>query len=52
MIEFIQTNLSTIIIATVVFGGIAAGIIVTIRKRLAGKGSSCSCGCDDCPRSK
>ncbi|MBR5783127.1 MAG: FeoB-associated Cys-rich membrane protein [Clostridia bacterium] len=40
-------NLPTIITATVIFGIVAAIIIVGIRNRKKGK-SSCGCGCSGC----
>lgn len=52
MIDFLRTNLATIIISIILLCVVAA-IIVTMRKnKKAGKTcSSCGCGCSSCPNS-
>lgn len=48
--QWLANNLSTIIIALVVAGAIAAIIVAMIRSKKKGK-TSCGCGCDGCPMS-
>jgi hypothetical protein len=50
MIDFIVSNLGTIIVGLIVLAIIVAIIVKKIKDRKAGK-SSCSCGCSNCPSS-
>ena len=48
MIEFIINNIGTIIVAAILLLVVAL-IVIRLIKRTASGGTTCSCGCDDCP---
>ncbi len=48
MLQWIQSNLATIIGAAIVLGIFLAIVFNGIRKRKKGQ-SGCGCGCDGCP---
>ncbi|MDE6659609.1 MAG: FeoB-associated Cys-rich membrane protein [Eubacterium sp.] len=50
MLAFLTANLSTIIIAVIVIGILAAIIVKMIKDKKKGK-SSCGCGCSNCAAS-
>ncbi len=50
MLDWLISNLGTIIIGIIVFGCAAAVVFSMARKKKNGK-SSCSCGCSGCPLS-
>jgi hypothetical protein len=50
-VDFIRTNLSTIIVAIVVFGVLGLVSFNLIRNIRKGK-SACGCGCDKCGAAK
>lgn len=50
MIEFLISNLATIIVGLVVGTVVALIIIKLIRDKKKGK-SGCGCGCENCPSS-
>lgn len=51
MLAFLTANLSTIIIAVIVIGILAAVIVKMIKDKKKGK-SSCGCGCENCAASE
>ena len=51
MLAFLTANLSTIIIAVIVIGILAAIIVKMIKDKKKGK-SSCGCGCSNCAASE
>ncbi|MDE6722947.1 MAG: FeoB-associated Cys-rich membrane protein [Eubacterium sp.] len=51
MFAFLTENLSTIIIAVIVIGILAAIIVKMIKDKKKGK-SSCGCGCENCAASE
>ena len=50
MLDYITNNISTIVIATIVFAGLAAIMVKIIKDKINHK-SSCACGCANCPSS-
>ena len=51
MLAFLMKNLSTIIIAVIVIGILAAILVKMIQDKKKGK-SSCGCGCENCAASE
>ena len=48
MLQWLQANLATILVALIVFAVLALVLVKMIRDRKRGK-TSCSCGCGGCP---
>ncbi len=48
MLQWLQANLATILVALIVFAVLALVLVKMIRDRKRGK-TSCSCGCSACP---
>ena len=51
MLQFIALHLGTIIIATLVFAGVAGIVVKIVKDRKKGKCVGCSCGCEGCDAS-
>lgn len=50
MIDFIKTNISTIIISVIMLCIVTFIIYRMIKAKKAGKSCSCGCGCSGCPQ--
>ncbi len=48
MLQWLQQNIATILVAAVVFAVLALVVVKMVRDRKRGK-TSCSCGCGGCP---
>ena len=48
MLQFLQNNLGTIVVAAVLIALVISVIVKYVKDKKAGK-SSCSCGCEGCP---
>lgn len=50
MLTWLTENLATILIGAILLSVVAAIIMYLVRRRIKG-GSSCGCGCSNCPMS-